>query len=139
VDALAAMTEAQYLSWATVRQAGPGYTQRFFSAMRGYTGPVIAELFSPASREFLQQMADALPNFTLEVSLESHDPVVRHAFGKHYDNEPIDAQIADALDVVQSDWMSSSWRVAAPDRRIGAPAPSTTARICCAASAATAG
>ena len=82
-----------------LRQAGHGYAQRFFSAMRGYTGPVIAELFSPASREFLQQMADALPNFTLEVSLESHDPVVRHAFGKHYDNEPIERTIADALDV----------------------------------------
>ena len=82
-----------------LRQAGQGYAQRFFAAMRGYTGPVIAELFSPASREFLQQMADALPNFTLEVSLESHDPVVRHAFGKHYDNGPIERTITDALDV----------------------------------------
>jgi B12-binding domain/radical SAM domain protein len=82
-----------------LRQAGQGYAQRFFAAMHGYTGPVIAELFSPASREFLQQMAEALPNFTLEVSLESHDPVVRHAFGKHYDNEPIERTIADALDV----------------------------------------
>ena len=42
--------------------------------IHGFTGPVILELFSPASREFLQQMAAALPNFTLEVSLESHDP-----------------------------------------------------------------
>jgi B12-binding domain/radical SAM domain protein len=82
-----------------LRQAGHGYAERFFAAMRGYTGPVIAELFSPASREFLQQMADALPNFTLEVSLESHDPVVRRAFGKHYDNEPIERTISDALDV----------------------------------------
>ena len=44
-------------------------------------------------------MADALPNFTLEVSLESHDPLVRHAFGKHYGNEPIERTLADALDV----------------------------------------
>jgi radical SAM superfamily enzyme YgiQ (UPF0313 family) len=44
-------------------------------------------------------MADALPNFSLEVSLESHDPAVRHAFGKHYDNEPIERTVADALDV----------------------------------------
>jgi B12-binding domain/radical SAM domain protein len=82
-----------------LRQAGPGYAQRFFSAMRGFTGPVIAELFSPASRDFLKQMADALPNFTLEVSLESHDPEVREAFGKHYGNAPIERTIADALDV----------------------------------------
>jgi B12-binding domain/radical SAM domain protein len=82
-----------------LRQAGHNYAERFFAAMRGYTGPVIAELFSPASREFLRQMADALPNFTLEVSLESHDPVVRRAFGKHYDNKPIERTISDALDV----------------------------------------
>ena len=82
-----------------LRQAGHDYAQRFFAAIRGFKGPVILELFSPASREFLEQAAAALPNFTLEVSLESHDPVVRHAFGKAYANEPMERTIADALDV----------------------------------------
>lgn len=82
-----------------LRQAGPNYALRFFNSVRGFKGPVILELFSPASREFLQQAADALSNFTLEVSLESHDPVVRHAFGKPYGNEPMERTIADALDV----------------------------------------
>ncbi len=82
-----------------LRQAGRGYAQRFFDAIRGFDGPVITEIFSPASREFLQQMADALPNFSLEVSLESHDPVVRYAFGKQYNNQPIERTLADALDV----------------------------------------
>ena len=67
--------------------------------MRGFEGPVITELFSPASAAFLRQMADALPNFTLEVSMESHDPVVREAFGKHYGNAPMERTIADALAV----------------------------------------
>ncbi len=82
-----------------LRQAGRDYVTRFFDAIRGFKGQVITELFSPASREFLAQMAAALPNFTLEVSLESHDPVVRHAFGKHYDNTPMERTIADALDL----------------------------------------
>jgi hypothetical protein len=82
-----------------LRQAGPAYAQRFFAAMRGFTGPVITELFSPAAPEFLQQLAAALPNFTLEVSLESHDPAVRAAFGKHYGNAPIERTISDALAV----------------------------------------
>jgi B12-binding domain/radical SAM domain protein len=87
-----------------LRQAGRDaqgrhYADRFLNAIRGFDGPVILELFSPASRQFLQQVADALPNFTLEVSLESHDPVVRHAFGKAYDNTPMERTIADALDV----------------------------------------
>jgi len=82
-----------------LRQPGRDYAKRFFAAMKGFNEPVITELFSPASREFLEDMARALPNFTLEVSLESHDPVVRHAFGKHYGNEPMERTLQDALDV----------------------------------------
>jgi hypothetical protein len=99
VRRISAMSRGPVFILGDLRQAGRGYAQRFFDAMRGFDGPVIMELFSPASREFLQAMADALPNFTLEVSLESHDPVVRHAFGKHYGNEPIERTLADALDV----------------------------------------
>ena len=82
-----------------LRQPGRDYPRRFFDAMKGFSGPIITELFSPASREFLADMAKAMPNFTLEVSLESHDPVVRHAFGKHYGNEPMERTLQDALDV----------------------------------------
>lgn len=82
-----------------LRQPGRDYARRFFDAMKGFSGPIITELFSPASREFLADMAKAMPNFTLEVSLESHDPVVRHAFGKHYGNEPMERTLQDALDV----------------------------------------
>lgn len=82
-----------------LRQPGRDYARRFFDAMKGFDGPIMTELFSPASREFLSDMAQAMPNFTLEVSLESHDPVVRHAFGKHYGNEPMERTLQDALDV----------------------------------------
>ena len=99
VRRIASMSHGPVFILGDLRQAGRGYAQRFFDAMHGFTGPVITELFSPASREFLQQMADAIPNFSLEVSLESHDPAVRYAFGKHYDNEPMERTIADALDV----------------------------------------
>jgi B12-binding domain/radical SAM domain protein len=95
----AAMSRGPVFILGDLRQAGKGYADRFFSAVCGFTGPVMLELFYPASREFLQQMAAALPNFTLEVSLESHDPVVRHAFGKPYGNEPIERTLADALAV----------------------------------------
>lgn len=95
----AALSSGPVFILGDLRQAGPAYAQRFFQAIRGFTGPVIAELFSPASREFLEQLAQALPNFTLEVSLESHDPQVRAAFGKHYGNAPIERTIGDALDV----------------------------------------
>lgn len=95
----AALSRGPVFILGDLRQAGPDYAQRFFDAVAGFKGPVITELFSPASRAYLEQMAKALPNFTLEVSLESHDPQVRAAFGKHYGNAPIERTIADALDV----------------------------------------
>lgn len=99
VRRISAMSRGPVFILGDLRQAGRDYATRFFDAIRGFDGPVITELFSPASREFLTQMAAALPNFTLEVSLESHDPVVRYAFGKHYGNEPMERTIADALEV----------------------------------------
>jgi B12-binding domain/radical SAM domain protein len=95
----AAMSRGPVFILGDLRQAGKGYADRFFNAIHGFAGPVMLELFSPASREFLQQMADALPNFTLEVSLESHDPAVRRAFGKPYGNESIERTLGDALAV----------------------------------------
>ncbi len=99
VRRISSMSRGPVFILGDLRQAGRDYATRFFDAIQGFEGPVITELFSPASRDFLTQMAAALPNFTLEVSLESHDPVVRHAFGKHYGNEPMERTLADALDL----------------------------------------
>lgn len=99
VRRISSMSRGPVFILGDLRQAGREYATRFFDAIRGFDGPVITEIFSPASREFLGQMAAALPNFTLEVSLESHDPVVRHAFGKNYNNAPMERTLADALDL----------------------------------------
>jgi B12-binding domain/radical SAM domain protein len=81
-----------------LRQAGEEYARRFLDAAAGFSRPVIAELFGPAPAEYLRRMREALPNLTLEVSLESHDPAVRRAFGKGYDNAAIEATLSHALD-----------------------------------------
>ena len=82
-----------------IRQAGMEYAQRFLDKVRGVTEPVIIELFWPASREFLALVAESLPNFALEISIESHDPEVRRAFGKPYGNEQIEETMRAALDL----------------------------------------
>jgi B12-binding domain/radical SAM domain protein len=94
----ASMSRGPVFVLGDLRQPGREYADRFLNAISGFSGPVIIELFSPASREFLQKVSAALSNFTLEVSLESHDPVVRRAFGKPYGNEPMERTLADALD-----------------------------------------
>jgi B12-binding domain/radical SAM domain protein len=82
-----------------IRQAGTDYARRFLHAIRGYRGEVIIEFFTPAPRSFLEEVAAALPNFVMEVSLESHDPEVRRLTGKPYPGRKMERTIQSALDV----------------------------------------
>jgi radical SAM superfamily enzyme YgiQ (UPF0313 family) len=59
---------------------------------------VIVELFGAADRDFIQRVAAAMPNWTLEISLESHDEEVRAAFGRSYKNAPIEDTMRYALE-----------------------------------------
>ena len=84
-----------------LRQPGGSYPGEVLRLLQkdGVKNQVIFELFSPASRDFLQRMSFTCPNFCLEISPESHDPEVRRAAGKHYSNEAMEQTISDALDV----------------------------------------
>jgi B12-binding domain/radical SAM domain protein len=81
-----------------IRQPGEEYADRFLRAIDGYQGPVIVELFDAADREFIQRVAKAMPNWTLEVSLETHSEEVRAAFGRPYKNGPIEDTMRYALE-----------------------------------------
>jgi B12-binding domain/radical SAM domain protein len=81
-----------------IRQPGEEYADRFLRAIAGYDGPVIVELFDDADREFVQRLAAAMPNWTLEISLESHSEEVRAAFGRPYKNGPIEDTMRYALE-----------------------------------------
>lgn len=82
-----------------IRQAGMDYARRFLRAIQGYQGEVIIEFFTPAPRSFLEEVAAALPNFVMEVSLESHDPRVRELTGKPYPGRRMEETMQAALDV----------------------------------------
>ncbi len=81
-----------------IRQAGEEYADRFLRAIRGYRGPVILELFDAADRDFIRRVAEAMPNWTLEISLESHSDEVRAAFGRPYKNADIEKTMIYALE-----------------------------------------
>jgi len=81
-----------------IRQPGEVYADRFLDAIAGYKKPVFIELFDAASRPFFQKVARALPNFTVEISMESHDEGVRRAFGRPYSNVDIENTIDYALE-----------------------------------------
>ena len=77
-----------------IRQPGEAYTERFLDAISGWKKPVFLELFDAAPRSFFQKVAKSLPNFTLEISMESHDERVRRSFGRPYS----DREIEDTMD-----------------------------------------
>jgi B12-binding domain/radical SAM domain protein len=82
-----------------IRQAGMDHARRFLRAVKGYPGQAMLEVFEPVSREFAGELADALPNFVIEFSPESHDPAVRQAIHKTFSNEGIERTIEACLDV----------------------------------------
>lgn len=81
-----------------IRQAGDDYANRFLDAIAGFKKPIILELFDAAQPKFFNRVARALPDFTIEISLESHDDQVRKTFGRPYSTEAIERTIANALD-----------------------------------------
>lgn len=95
---IAGVSNAPAFVIGDIRQAGHEYTERFLSAIKGLRTPIIIEFFTPVSEKFMRRIADAMPNFAVEMSIESHDPVVRYAYGKPYSNDAIESTIKNILD-----------------------------------------
>lgn len=76
-------------------QGGEEYAERFLQAMKEYRieNQLGFEFFHPPSGDFVRRFADSLINFNVEISPESHDPRVRKAFGKAYDNAELESSI----------------------------------------------
>ena len=81
-----------------IRQAGIDHAERFLKAIEGFDGQLMFEFFGPSSRDFLQKLGQAVPNFVLEISPESHSEEVRHAFRRDYSNQELEDTIGYALE-----------------------------------------
>ena len=86
-----------YLKGATfvvgdIRQAGKAYASRFLSEIkkRKVRNQLVLELFTPADREFAQEIAGSVDSFNIQISPETHDESVRAAQGKHYSNSALE-------------------------------------------------
>lgn len=84
-----------------MRQAGEDYAREVLTRLRKQKlkTHILFEFFYPASKELLELIASAVPNFYIEISPESHDEEIRRAFGRHYSNDALERSIADALDL----------------------------------------
>ncbi|HEY6007388.1 MAG TPA: TIGR04190 family B12-binding domain/radical SAM domain protein, partial [Geobacteraceae bacterium] len=92
---IARYTGAPVMVVGDLLQAGEEYAGKFLQAMKKYRveNELAIEFFQPPAPPFVEQVADCLTNFNVEISPESHDPRVRRAFGKAYDNDELEAAI----------------------------------------------
>lgn len=82
-----------------VRQAGKAYATRFLKELkaRGVDNEVVIELFTPATEAFANDVASSVDRFSVQMSPETHDEVVRKAQGKPYTNAGLEKSIGHFL------------------------------------------
>ncbi|MGQ9719225.1 MAG: TIGR04190 family B12-binding domain/radical SAM domain protein [Nitrososphaerales archaeon] len=84
-----------------LRIAGKNYAESVLDLMKKekVDSPMVIELFTPANKDYLEKIAGSLPSFSLEISPESHDERVRHAFGRPYGNDELEKTLSNALEL----------------------------------------
>ncbi len=81
-------------------QAGRAYTRDFVRGLERIKlrNPIGFEFFKPPHEEFYEFLDAHLPDWSVEISVESHDDGVRAAFGKgHYTIDQVEQTVKDAL------------------------------------------
>jgi len=84
-----------------LRMIGKDYAESVLSNMKKekVDNPVILELFTPIDEDYLERIAKSVPNFSFEISPESHDEAIRYAFGRSYKNKELEKNISKALEL----------------------------------------
>ena len=84
-----------------IYQAGEEYGERLLGTLkkRRLSNHIAFEFFKPPRRDQIEMIADCVENFNFEISPESHDEKVRHAFGRYYNNDELERMIDDALEL----------------------------------------
>ena len=81
-------------------QAGPDYAREFVEGLKtiNMKNPIGFEFFRPPAEDFYEMLNANLNDYSVEISVESHDDGVRAAFGKkHYTMEQIEETVITAL------------------------------------------
>ena len=81
-------------------QNGPDYGEEVLYLLKKerIKNSFVFEFFKPPSKEHVLMMSEAAENFNVELSPESHDEKVRHAFGRPYTNESMETLIENLIE-----------------------------------------
>ena len=99
IQSIGKFSKAPVMVLADIRLAGEAYANRFLDAcFSGYSKPILFEFYDAPPHSFFVRLGKALPNYNVEISMESHDENIRRAFGRPYSNEQLENSIQYALD-----------------------------------------
>lgn len=82
-----------------IRLGGKNHAEQILRAIKAedVDNPVIFELFDAASSEFIELVSNSCSSYSLEISPESHDEVVRGLHGRPFTNRGLEKTIQSAL------------------------------------------
>jgi len=80
-------------------QPGEEYAQKLLSLLKKQKvdNHIILEFFDVPPVDYLDVMADSIPHLNIQFSPETHDPLIRNAFGRPYDNLRMEEMIEGIL------------------------------------------
>ena len=94
------ITRAPILLVGDIREGGEQRAHKLLSLIKEHRvkNTLMLEAFNPMSPEFVKELAQAAPGFSLDMSPESHDPEVRQvSLGRSFSNEDMEKMIETAL------------------------------------------
>ena len=99
IDAIGDYLRSPIFVIGDIRQAGDKYAERLFEEIkkRKIDNHLAFELFKPADEEFYRMAENALGEYSMEFSPDSHDEHVRAALGRNYDNASIERTVQKAF------------------------------------------
>ncbi len=81
-------------------QNGPEYGERILHLLKKERvgNSFVFEFFTPPDPAHVRMIAGSVKNFNVEISPESHDEKVRHAFGRPYSNKSMEALVESLIE-----------------------------------------
>lgn len=79
-----------------IQQPGNGYASRLLSLLRENRprNEIAFEFFEPPGAELTDMISRSVERFNVQISPDSHDPVVREAIGRGYSNQSLESSIS---------------------------------------------
>ncbi len=82
-----------------INHAGEKFYSTLFGEMknRGVDLPLLTEYFVPPGKQYLNELGNKFPDFTVEISPESSNEEIRNKNGRPYDNKSLEGFVENAI------------------------------------------